>query len=63
MSNIRHYRISHHKKYAITKRTPIGRLNESQRPRLHLLQVNLTEYRMQPGHTLIEHVETVNNMI
>ena len=63
MSNIRHYRISHRRKYAITKRTPIGRLNASQRIRLHLLQVNLVEYRMQPGHTLIEHVKTVNNMI
>ena len=63
MSNIRHYRISHHRKYAITKQTPIGRLNASQRLQLHLLQVNLVEYRMQPSHTLIEHVKTVNNMI
>ena len=63
MSNIRHYRISHCRKYAITKRTPIGRLNASQRLRLHLLQVNLIEYRMQHGHTLIEHVKTFNNMI
>ena len=63
MSNIRHYRISHRMKYAITKQTPIRRLNASQRLRLHLLQVNLAEYKMQPGHTLIEHVKTVNNMI
>ena len=63
MSNIRHYRISHRMKYAITKRTPIGRLNASQRLRLHLLQVNLVEYRMQPGHTLIEYAKIVNNMI
>ena len=63
MSNIRHYRISHRRKFAIMKRTPIGRFNASQRLRLHLLQVNLAEYRMQPGHTLIEHVKTVNNMI
>ena len=63
MFNISHYRISHRRKYAITKRTPIERLNASQRLRLHLLQVNLDEYRMQPCHTLIEHVKTVNNMI
>ena len=63
MSNIRHYQILHRRKYAITKRTPIGRLNASQRLRLHLLQVNLAEYRMQHGHTLIKHVKTVNNMI
>ena len=63
MSNIRHYRISHRRKYVIMKRTPIGRLNVSQTLRLHLLQVNLIEYRMQPGHTLIKHVKTVNNMI
>ena len=41
----------------------LQRLNASQRLRLHLLQVNLAEYRMQPGHTLIEHVKIVNNMI
>ena len=63
MSNIKHYQISHRRKYAITKQTSIGRLNASQRLRLHLLQVNLVEYRMQPSHTLIEHVKTVNNMI
>ena len=47
MSNIMHYRISHHRKYVITKRTPIRKLNTSQRLRLHLLQVNTAEYIMQ----------------